>query len=817
MTDLLPTGLILDSTSNVSIEDLSAGVTDPVGTDEGAGCYYTLTDPSGRYLLTYTSVSPISTEQELTFSTPLPSDYFDRDTGVEFDSDAYNFSNYATLNAEFEVYNVDVNSNTTAPDVGASSVLDKKCVSYNYTTQTATWQITVDKNQAPFSGAQITDTIPSDQTYQGDASFYTDSSFSSELSAPPCSVSQNNQVLTWELGDIDAGNTYYIQYTTRLDDSDAAQNGSYQIKDSAQFQADGVTPTVVNPYYEISRDVITKSSDYNYVTREITWSIDVNNNRMVLTGDSTSSNGVVVEDNLSTLASKNFFFDTSQPVVVYSQDAPSTQIVFTPVKSLAALTASDTYYYDPVNEIIYFNLGDLNNGATAAREQIIQFDTIQTQPDTFFANNGTLSVSNTASLIDDQYSGNNAQGSCTQNISNNSLKKTGQSPTGADYIDWQVVINQNQINLGTDVVLQDELPAHLTLDTYSVALYQQTLQSNGSFETGSGPYGIDASNPVTISPADVSYDHTTADNTFKFTIPGTGNITAPYILTFRTYVDKDQSGNDLSIPNTITFEGSSSGISSTSSAVAVYFQWGQGAAVTPTGSLIVNKKDSLTGSNVEGAEYELLDSYNNVVQVQTTNSGGNAEFDSLSYGTYTVEESSAPDGYYSNNTSQTITVNSQNSQTLNFTDSPKVDSIQVEKTDDLGNALSGASFTLYNSSGTAVSTQSTSVSGIAQFSNVEFGTYTVKETAAPSGYLVNPNTQSVTISDSDYQTIQDLTFTDDLKGVITVTKTDSTNSSTKLAGAVFELLNGSGTDLGISATTDSAGTAVFQDCSMEAI
>lgn len=79
------------------------------------------------------------------------------------------------------------------------------------------------------------------------------------------------------------------------------------------------------------------------------------------------------------------------------------------------------------------------------------------------------------------------------------VQKTGISPSGADYIDWKVVINQNSINL-SNIVLEDDFSGKsLSLDTSSVNLYKQTLLSNGSFATGSGQNGIDISSPATLT------------------------------------------------------------------------------------------------------------------------------------------------------------------------------------------------------------------------------------------------------------------------------------------------------------------------------
>ncbi len=71
----------------------------------------------------------------------------------------------------------------------------------------------------------------------------------------------------------------------------------------------------------------------------------------------------------------------------------------------------------------------------------------------------------------------------------------------------------------------------------------------------------------------------------------------------------------------------------------------------------------------------------------------------------------------------------------------------TKKGSDSGAALAGATFELLNSAGTVIQTQATGANGVATFSNLQPGSYTVRETGAPTGYLLAAtSTQGVTVT-----------------------------------------------------------------------
>ena len=120
-------------------------------------------------------------------------------------------------------------------------------------------------------------------------------------------------------------------------------------------------------------------------------------------------------------------------------------------------------------------------------------------------------------------------------------------------------------------------------------------------------------------------------------------------------------------------------------------------------------------------------------------------------------------------------------------------SIKVIKTDESGEALSGAKLQVVNSDGKAVETWTTdgkehTVSGLSK------GNYIVRETEAPAGYILSDQTitftvnENGTISDSNNKTVTLLTYKN-TKTSINVSKLDITNNS-ELAGATLVIKSG---------------------------
>lgn len=130
-----------------------------------------------------------------------------------------------------------------------------------------------------------------------------------------------------------------------------------------------------------------------------------------------------------------------------------------------------------------------------------------------------------------------------------------------------------------------------------------------------------------------------------------------------------------------------------------------------------------------------------------------------------------------------------------------------------GAALSGAVFELLNSAGAVLQSQTTGADGSATFSNVQAGTYTVREKNAPQGYQVSiQSSQTVTVTAG---ATSRLSFANaPIQGKIRIVKTDSLTHE-PLVGVQFIITrlsaspsaNGAGVGETILLTTNEQGAA----------
>ena len=124
------------------------------------------------------------------------------------------------------------------------------------------------------------------------------------------------------------------------------------------------------------------------------------------------------------------------------------------------------------------------------------------------------------------------------------------------------------------------------------------------------------------------------------------------------------------------------------------------------------------------------------------------------------------------------------------TASPKSGSIEITKTDDAGNPLSGVSFELYDGYTVLQGSGQTDSRGVITFSNLPLGTYYCKETATLPGYILDSTYHAISITQNG-QVAKATMRNSRATGSVVVTKTDSTDGDT-LANAHFTLSDSSG-------------------------
>lgn len=158
----------------------------------------------------------------------------------------------------------------------------------------------------------------------------------------------------------------------------------------------------------------------------------------------------------------------------------------------------------------------------------------------------------------------------------------------------------------------------------------------------------------------------------------------------------------------------------------------------------------------------------------------------------------------------------------------------VKKTDEKGQSLSGAIFTLIDGKGKVVDEVTVGEGGIGKFNNVPSGKYVLEETKAPDGYKATDRTIDVTVGDNGVISFDGVENNDKvfklidsknptiqvtnkpIKTKVTIVKVDEDNPEQKLSGAVFKLFDENGKevkrdDKPYTVTTGKDGKATFKD------
>ena len=167
------------------------------------------------------------------------------------------------------------------------------------------------------------------------------------------------------------------------------------------------------------------------------------------------------------------------------------------------------------------------------------------------------------------------------------------------------------------------------------------------------------------------------------------------------------------------------------------------APETSTLKLIKRVSDSSIG--LGGWTFTIQNSSTGASVTRTTDNGGTITVSDLEAGTYTVTEQTVP-GYVTQ-PAHTVTLNAGETSTVSFTNTPLKGGLTVQKSVNYG-SLKGFRFRLYGTStiGKHVDvTVSTNSSGVAAFSGIYVGTYTLEELDPGNAYLP-VRSKTVTIS-----------------------------------------------------------------------
>lgn len=197
------------------------------------------------------------------------------------------------------------------------------------------------------------------------------------------------------------------------------------------------------------------------------------------------------------------------------------------------------------------------------------------------------------------------------------------------------------------------------------------------------------------------------------------------------------------------------------------------------------RKTDVGGKLLDGAIFHVT---GNSFDQDVTVTNGEIVLDNLLVGEYTITEKNAPHGYLVNTATFSTTVNSGETSEVTITDEAPTGQILIKKSDADGlvqgeASLEGAEYTVYNSENKEVGKIMTDKTGRGQLNNLVLGIYTVKETKAPVGYNLDPQTYTVELTYKDQTTSivwNHVESQDKVKvGQIEILKTDINNQPLK--------------------------------------
>ncbi len=283
----------------------------------------------------------------------------------------------------------------------------------------------------------------------------------------------------------------------------------------------------------------------------------------------------------------------------------------------------------------------------------------------------------------------------------------------------------------------------------------QTVKNKSTGSISGGAEGYSAK--VTIKKIDADTDQPLSGAVFEISrdsgVPiktpptGTDGITTVGNLLYGTYTVKEitpPTGYKISANPVRTIN-----VTSASAATGLELTYANTEVGENPMEVTIKKIDADSKAALTGAVFTVSTGATSFDTI-ATGMGGTVKV-TLDPGTYIVKEKTAPAGYTLNNAPQTIVVDKNKSAdelTMTFENTKSTQptyTIEIKKVDkDDGKPLSGAEFSV-SKNGTAVDTIKTNSDGKGSLANLEAGTYTLKETKTPQGYIQPTADVTVTV------------------------------------------------------------------------
>lgn len=589
---------------------------------------------------------------------------------------------------------------TTNAGISVSTGTSSK---YDVSTHQITWTVTVNKEAQGLTGAVITDVIPSDQTYVS-------STVSDEK------VTKDGNTITFNIGDAANEKTITFEVVTQLT--------ADQYDD---FWAQNVEKTYYNPFTltasELSTEGLTvkascdctskvielTASDYNYDNHEITYTIAVNDNKMLM-------NGISVADDLASIG---------------------LELVDGTVKFDGTVLSSDTstgarYSYTNGKLTVYADDVSSNEVGTDSAKSVITFTAKVTDEKLLSATDNTqkLTIENTATLsATTEYKADFTEtDSATTTFNDNIIIKSASVDSDSLSVDYVVTFNANQIELPENVLITDTLGASMDLDISSVKLYIGTVNEVTGDVTNSGTEATGYTVSTAVNDSGQTVLSVKLENL-------AGNKDAYYLTYSASATDFD--ANDYG--NAVSISGYTNAVISTVNVEAKILAKVSGTASSLPKIVITNVDADDNGVVLANSTFVIKDTEGNVVRTIITKADGIAKTigGKLKNGsTYTITQVYVQDDYVLVSDPVEVTITG-NTASITVKNKKLSKDISITKTDGLGNAVEDAELqiTWVNSSGDTITADAWTSDSQAHSFTASYGAeYTLTETKTPFGY-----------------------------------------------------------------------------------
>lgn len=642
----------------------------------------------GNVLTAY--VGDVSSMQELIFFTRVTDDsVFEKNGITEFTNSAIFSWNAGEITYPSDSYGVGVGRGVI------TKTTDKKNNYLHSRDNVITWTLQINANKVDITAASFTDIIPAGLEYVAD-SFTIDDPHDTNVGEfkGTFTYEPSTRELKYDFG---SGRTINEEYTAEFQTTITdytklyVNSNNVSIGNSVKLKGTGIIggEATSTGSRDFRSQVVSKSvlSGYDHTTKRVKWSITVNRNEIPM-----------------------YNAELIDTIPVGMSLIPGT---FTVTPAIAGEPANAfEYTVHPQDDILsqdsfkYTFPDTFSDCVTITYETQVKEAHMLTQGSKSFTNTSVLTATDLS-----------ASSTAVASFDNYMVTKDLDYITGADYIEWAIVINAQAISL-TDIEASDVLQDGLLVDLDSVALYPMTLAVNGMLTR------LDT--PVSKDLYTVTYNETTRE--LKLNMPGTH--TGPYQLEFITDVLEDS----MTVSNTVTLAGHSyTATSELEGAVIQVDESGLGGTGVQ-GSITIEKVNK-SDEPLSGAVFTLYNNRGEQVAQDTTDEFGRVVFGGLPIRTYVLEETTPPPGYIKSDKIVRFRMNTSAPNEFFKFENEKLGSITIEKVNDSDKPLSGAVFTLYDNEGEVVAEKTTDDTGRVTFTDLPNGTYVLKETTPPAGYL----------------------------------------------------------------------------------